>query len=583
MPIQYQSVKEILEKLDIEYPDFKVCSSNSQNFSLLRAQMEAVFKYSEEEGPKVVTPQHDKKCWNTIKLAKKRNVDLLVFPEYCLSYDSIDNIVNDLDSWPEPNKLWCLPCQGIEYEDFEDAMDAFKRDRVIIINEAYKEEKRERKEFVNALIYCFSVYRGGEKNLILIPQLKTEAMRDAEYLCEGRGMSKGTLIYLFDGDRGNALLSLLCADALNSQITWDKISESGKSMIILHPQLNTSPKNNTFARLRNDMFERNQRHIYVSCNWAEGTRLVAPDNPPLIIETSWSCIYYKFQDTYDMKRWIEQSKQKRDENYSKLLLKGFISNRKVAVWYTLSRELIQEIIIEKVATITPAVTATGNKVLAKKLYLFEGENLTQKNNEKYSFEWCLSQLDQEVKEVIRELEPAYRFMLECEKKYDVDRFMEMCLAKRENESFRIDEREDLHCLSICMDKEHGQRIKDEIYRLIILINQLSNGKLPDHLVEYIENHKLDYKELNDGEIVNLISSQDKGIVVAIAKYKSEALNYANILKGQYRLEESQMPYKMCIYYSDYAKGTLECLPQVDKRITSGNQTYESTNIVNGGE
>lgn len=209
-------LRDELKKNDIEWYTPACCNSNSSNYSLLRVQMQGEFLF-DRQGVWIANPEHDEKCLKLLSLASQRNYDLVLFPEYCISYCVLQKIATDNHLWPQNQKLWILPCQGIPVDKFEDFMCQLSANKSIcVLDAAWRSPKVNRRSFVTALFYCLLGYRNGEPVLCLAPQLKTQPMGDYDCLCEQAGMSTGGVIFTLE----RRLLTLLCADSMNNNITW---------------------------------------------------------------------------------------------------------------------------------------------------------------------------------------------------------------------------------------------------------------------------------------------------------------------------------------------------------------------------
>lgn len=204
--------------------------------------MRGDFSFHREKGVWIEDAEHDEKCLRLLRLAKKRYCDLVLFPEYCISEQVIVNIIEDESLWPENHKLWVLPCQGMEKEKFDSLIKKLSDlDGVFLLDTACNSWGVLSNRFVNALFYCFLACRDGKPTLCLVPQLKTQPMGDRNCLCEQAGMTIGNMIFTL----GNRLLTLLCADSMNNELTWQALQNEGLQMsglTILHPQLNGPPE-----------------------------------------------------------------------------------------------------------------------------------------------------------------------------------------------------------------------------------------------------------------------------------------------------------------------------------------------------
>lgn len=116
--IIFVDLRDELTKNDIEWDAPACCNSKESNYSLLRVQTQASVLFN-QAGVWIEALEHDEKCLSLLHLAKQRNCDLLLFPEYCISYSVLEQITKDGRLWPENKKLWVLPCQGISVKEFD--------------------------------------------------------------------------------------------------------------------------------------------------------------------------------------------------------------------------------------------------------------------------------------------------------------------------------------------------------------------------------------------------------------------------------------------------------------------------------
>jgi hypothetical protein len=276
MHMEFKHINEILSEKDLKDLDIDFCS-DSVNFSIVRAQLLGHLQADTATGPRVITDDHDIKCESILK--NHSDSSIVLFPEYCISYNLIEKIAKKVIPWPKTYTLWCLPCQGIPKADFFDKLTQYeKEDAVIVINEGVDVLKSPG-VFITALIYCFIAVsnKDGQNKLVLLPQFKTYRMADQDNLCE-TDMIVGSKIYIFGETGENRLITLMCSDVMNPDINWKELKNKcgGLGLSLLHPQLNIKPKHFDFASLRNEIFSQDNKSIYISANWAKGTVIEVP-------------------------------------------------------------------------------------------------------------------------------------------------------------------------------------------------------------------------------------------------------------------------------------------------------------------
>ena len=108
--LEYISVTELLEERKLRMPNFQCINNDPATFRILRMQPRANFQYDVRNGPRCNDRSLIEECRSALHLAKKECSDLVLFPEYCMPYSLLQEILSDAKEWPDNNKLWCLPC-----------------------------------------------------------------------------------------------------------------------------------------------------------------------------------------------------------------------------------------------------------------------------------------------------------------------------------------------------------------------------------------------------------------------------------------------------------------------------------------
>lgn len=498
MSVTFKYVEDVIqEELNIQCPEFDVCKGSPYVFTLMRPQFRAEFIYDEMNGPVIKNPSFNNACKDLFKKAKEKNIDVLLTPEYCVSYDLIEEIIIDEDGAIKPNlgKIWCICCQGIKYDLFLDYLNKYEELGAKVIREAVK--NADSKNFVNALMYLFML---PDESICIIPQLKTQIMGDRELLCEGMGMSIGHTIFKFGKQKINQLCSIICADSLNlSSISIRDINNGNENVILLHPQLNKKPRDSSFCRLRNTLYDQSScdNLIYITANWAFGSKLTHSSSPntdnTIVISNPWTCIYIK--DTNG--KSINKQRDLRKGNYTKGIGFGYLYRNKLQVWYSLKYEMMHIITIKKPRTNGASVTQPVYDVTVNEVYLRSNDD-----------EWIQQDrivYNDDLKSLVKisEDDEIYNFPLKSEK--DVrDIFFGICLGNFEEGQLLVDDNELCNTISIHIDDECEKQRIESIDKFNILVEILRNMKLPPRLKTLVDSHKFSLED----NLLNIISDDD---------------------------------------------------------------------------
>ncbi|WP_265443343.1 hypothetical protein [Acetivibrio straminisolvens] len=537
MNVEFKYVEDIiLDKIGPVCPEFDVCNGNPYVFTLLRPQFFATFEYDETNGPVIYDEAFEQLCEDLIKKAKYENVDVLITPEYCIPLDIITKIISDTSESLKPNlgKIWCLCCQGTKYDSFLQYLDKFEELGAKVIR--YAVETATLKNFINALIYVFRLTDG---RICILPQLKTQIMADRDLLCEGMGMSVGRVVYKFGKERPNQLCTIICADALNFRnISLSNINSGNENIILLHPQLNEKPRNSTFCRLKYNLYDSTEcdSMIYITVNWAYGTKLIHRNNPQpdttLSIINPWSCIYVKDINN----QWLEQQRCLRNHNFSKGLGFGYFNRCKLKIWYCLKNEIIHLLTIKKPKGIGPSVAQPKQDVTVNKVY--------EAKDRRYLIEKDYIRKDNNLRELldIREDEIDYNFPLRADKE-NRDIFFGVCLGYLEKDlekgQLAIVDNEVCNIVSIHIDDECEEQRLKLINHFNILVNLLKAGKLPPYMKELVRSHMFSLEDC----IFNLVSKDNNvraKAIVSYVPYEPDAKKVSSKMKEEEKNKNAEL-------------------------------------------
>ena len=595
-------VEDICVDYGLKYPDIRVCSNDSPNFTMTRAQLLGCFYADIDRGPCVISSEHDSKCMELLDTNKKS--DIILFPEYCISYDLVEKIVNNSKLWPNSGTLWCLPCQGISFDEFFLKMEQFSNNGAIVI-ETGIDKSLLSGNFINAMIYCFIAETQDPSQdkaiskLVLLPQLKTKRMPDLQNNCESH-MTVGNTIFVFGYRGGNCLISLICADSMNENIVWRKLIEYGQSLILLHPQLNPKPTHPNISRLRNEIFDGTSRYLYITANWAKGTIVdVKNADERMEIKNPWSCIYFKYEKAFDFEKWRCKHENLLRCNTKHLLYGCYMQYKRVAVWYAWFEELVQNIMLQKPFSIA-ALTQPDTDVTALECVQWDSEAkwsiVPNCAEARYRYDQYITCLEESFKGYDKLVErfsqcEYHEFPFTCGEKTDVDRFLELLLAKNDYEFTKISNDEILCSPVILLDESNIITMCDVLSRfrdLIDYIDHIDHDKgFPPHLSFYSGNYRFELSE--EAEIPSNITTLDakERMILSVAKDENEANRYLQYLEknrlSPYK-DSPQFPLMVCILARDIRDGEYRLYYRTpNKSPTNGNAYTVKGTITNGGQ
>lgn len=591
--ISYIELFEKIEQKGVAVDKPCCCASSYTHFKLLRVQMQGDIQYS-EEGVRLEDEEHDRKCRELLELAKRNFYDLVLFPEYCISYNLLEQIVSERNLWPDNGKLWCLPCQGIPKAKFDQFIEELKQNELICLIEDAISDGVIPNPFVNALFYCLPVKKDGKTLLCLAPQLKTYHMGDHDCVCESAGLTTGSRIFKLN-DR---LITFLCADTLNNDIYWKDLQDNAQTngMIILHPQMNISPKHKDFRRVRDEMLSHNHQGLCITCNWAAGTRLIDPyalqtkeqDQKKERITLSWSCVYQKYTNL-TFKIWQKNTEDARLQSANHDLFAAFMNIQKTEVWFSTSVEQATSIILPN-PTNTQYGSTNIRSIKATNRYCWrEGcwipTPYSSTLAERLGAPLAKKKLD-ELAEWNKYLDSCYHFPLTEPNKYIVDRFFDMTFPRAKETVLTIDEQENLADWALLLEQEDFIAAAEQLERMRVLTQDVLKeiGSIPERLSALKGQHQFIYEVTKDASLCFNISSDTQKMLIILAKNRADANKISTKMQKEiFRSRENCIETHLGVIYLGALDNRYHFLPETNKNITRGEHLIQEGDLTNGGD
>lgn len=578
MSIETISIKECfanLEEGNRVVPSFHFLNTDDDSsIRMMRLQCKEELKATPDEGVQHTSDDHVNKCREALRLAHSERIELFVTPEYCIPLSLIDEIIQDPELRPRRNTLWCLGCEGVSVETFDDYINSW-RDQALV-GKRTLDDIREKK-FVNFILYVF-ISKENDR-VCLVPQLKLQRMSESILICEGIGLSIGRKVVVFGEETQNQLFSLLCADAFNPEIKSGQLffdNLQPKRYIILHPQLNPSPRHSDIAALRNNIFgnQSGREVIYITANWADGTVISTPDdNSLLTIETPWSSIYRRFISLDGERNWIEMLREVRIINYKYGLGLGFHRKKKYKIWFANKVEHIQLVLLSKPFAGGAEIVGPIGKVQAEKAYIPNNINKGWVESE-IPFNNILP--NTLLTEATQEF--SYPIIASIE---DRDKFFGYCLGHLEKGELYICDQEFSRRISYHVDK-HCERDREQGAELIAKLIRCLKSK--DHLPGQLKRLGGEFRfKLAQKTPFNLLpksGNESQGALVIYSERPSLMKQKVEEIYDSMPGLEGLMEDKVCVFSDE--KGKPVYYPTYSEEYTSPVKTQHSTDFTEGG-
>jgi hypothetical protein len=289
--MELKFIDTIIDNIEI---NLEILEKDSNNYTMLLFQHKGVFNATENKFG------NEEDCTTKfsafIELAKRENVSLALTPEYSCPWDSIEQVLENQDSWPSKLKLWALCCESITPDEIRAFKQTYTNDNVLF----YFDEEALNiggGVLLDPICYLFKAQVNQVERLIVLVQFKTQHMGVWDSPLEREKYIPGREIYVLRNSPYSIyLFTNICSEATNFTITeilrdvfrWDE-----HPYIILSPQMNPKPSHEVFKAFRKSIIAYVHKDV-ISLNWAGTTSLSGKKEP--LIPLSKSSIVFRTAD-----------------------------------------------------------------------------------------------------------------------------------------------------------------------------------------------------------------------------------------------------------------------------------------------
>ncbi len=193
--------------------------------------------------------------------------DLLVCPEYSLPWNSLVEAVEQ-GRVPEAGKLWVLGCESLPIGGLEVVRERLGQ-KAVVLDDDVSPVARTTQKYRNPLVYVFKTKanEAQAERLVLLVQYKTAPSGDPDNT-EAAGMLPGVYVYAFGSLPAEVrLITLVCSDVFG--LDRALIDQYYEGLLLLHVQLNNSPRHLLYKNYRQELFAAAGRTELLCLNWAD--------------------------------------------------------------------------------------------------------------------------------------------------------------------------------------------------------------------------------------------------------------------------------------------------------------------------
>ncbi len=281
----FELVETLLANKNLRNPQLMILQSDANLYDTLIFQPKGEIEASDQH-IRGNSNGFDNKFRKFIDLARSKNVNLAITPEYSCPWSLIETILSE-ELMPDENNLWILGCQSINKDDLR------KISQNSSIEVIFEEEVLNNLSgnFLNPTCYLFKARNNSNelRNILLI-QFKINPMGNFQNYLERNNIILGTKVYVFKNDPDSInLATFICSDLLDFNENHFR-GYLNLPCIFIHLQLNNNPRNQDIREYRRYFFSKKDDTKEVIClNWARGTKISSASEIPF----SGSALYVK--------------------------------------------------------------------------------------------------------------------------------------------------------------------------------------------------------------------------------------------------------------------------------------------------
>jgi hypothetical protein len=217
--------------------------------------------------------------------AKELNSELVMTPEYSCPLAVLQEVLLDVNKWPNRGKLWAICTESLTKEELIQVRQQLSADIFRLIFDESRLEDNNR--YVDPLFYLF-ISPGNPDVLNVVIQFKSHPMSvQGPTIVERNHLIQGRVIYMLRNPAvSTKLISLICSEAMNfsTMLTAEIQQQIGwhdEPFFILNPMVNPKPAHPRFAAFRQFVLNSDKKQV-IELNW--NNRSIHGDD--LLIEDS---------------------------------------------------------------------------------------------------------------------------------------------------------------------------------------------------------------------------------------------------------------------------------------------------------
>jgi hypothetical protein len=265
--LQVVPVKEKLRSAGLLHPTLNVLHADDTLYTVLALQPEGKIRITDSFIGNADAAEAKQRTLLFMQQVDKIQPDVVVCPEYSIPWDALIESI-EAGIAPQTGKLWVVGCESLPLTKLQEYRERLAP-HATVLDDDISTKERTTQQYRNPLTYVFKTRSedGATERLVLLVQYKTAASGDPGNT-EATGMLPGRNVYVFgSAPQEVRLMTLICSDVFS--FSRELITQYYQGLLLLHIQLNNSPRHITYKRYRQELFEFGGDTEVLCLNWAD--------------------------------------------------------------------------------------------------------------------------------------------------------------------------------------------------------------------------------------------------------------------------------------------------------------------------
>lgn len=293
MGVKYQYIDRFLEDRGLKMPQLNVLTPDHEHYTAILYQHKGDLTVTTGNTPSIRNRDQSlasKKHIGFFEIALQTKSDLILNPEYACPLNALGSLL-EKGLFPEEKCLMVLCCESITSSELKDFIECHQSvDTQFLIEE--RALNTPSYQFLDPVIYLFNTRRSTDNKLIKILTFQFKTYYMGATHIESEFMALGTARYIIrNNEESIYLATIICSESLQIDLENDLRQFRDKPYLLVHPQLNNSPRGESLKHYRTKFFSNSSEDIekdIICLNWAKESMI-----NDITLSYSHSAIYTK--------------------------------------------------------------------------------------------------------------------------------------------------------------------------------------------------------------------------------------------------------------------------------------------------